>query len=197
MGATERDEQARSQWRVSLAVIDPTRLRFVDECGSNTSLTPRYGRSPRGERVYGSAPRNYGKNTTLIAEMSLRGMGEAMTLEGAVDGDAFEAYTEHILAPSLTPGDIVVLDNLNVHKRQRVQQLIEERQAGVLFLPAYSPDLNPIEQAFSKLKGLLRRAEARTREALEAAIAEALQAITASDALGYFNHCGYPTRAQS
>jgi transposase len=197
MGASERDERARSQWRLSVAAADPARLRFVDECGSNIALSPICARAPRGERAMGSAPRNYGKNTTLIAEMSLRGMGEAMTLEGAVDGDAFEAYVRHLLAPSLEPGDIVVMDNLSVHKRASVRELIEEKGCSALFLPPYSPDLNPIEHAFSKLKAILRSKAARTREALEKAIAEALSAVTASDALGWFRHCGHQTKGQS
>jgi transposase len=192
MGASERDESARSEWRVSVAVIDPRRLVFVDECGSNISLSPVYARAPRGERAVGSAPRNNGENTTLVASLTAGGMGEAMTLEGAVDGDAFEAYVRHLLAPSLTPGQIVVMDNLSVHKRKAARGLIEGRGCSVLFLPPYSPDLNPIEHAFSKLKAILRSKAARTREALEEAIAEALSAITPSDALGWFRHCGYP-----
>jgi transposase len=197
MGASERDESARSEWRVSVAVVEPARLRFIDECGSNTGLAPRYARSPRGERAIGRAPRNYGKNTTLVAEMGLRGMGAAMTIEGAVDGDAFEAYVRRVLAPSLLPGDVVVMDNLSVHKRKAVRDIIEDKRASVLFLPPYSPDLNPIEQAFSKLKESLRRAEARTHQALEAAIAEALESITQRDSAGWFAHCGYQIQAQS
>lgn len=196
MGASERDERARAEWRVSLAVVDPARLRFVDECGSNTSLAPTHARAPEGERAYGSAPRNHGRNTTLIAEMGVGGMGAAMTLAGAADGDAFEAYVRYLLAPTLAPGDIVAMDNLSVHKREAVRELIEGRGCTVLFLPPYSPDLNPIEHAFSKLKAHLRRAEARTRDELQAAIAAALDAITASDALAWFRHCGYPTEGQ-
>ena len=196
MGASERDERARSEWRVGAAGVDPARLRFVDECGCNITLSPVYARAPRGERAEGSAPRNYGKNTTLIAEMGIGGLGTAMTLEGAADGDAFEAYVRHLLAPSLTPGDVVVMDNLSVHKGEAVRGLIEGRGCTVAFLPPYSPDLNPIEHAFSKLKATLRRKAARTREALERAIAEALEAITPSDALGWFRHCGYQPDAE-
>jgi transposase len=129
---------------------------------------------------------------TLIASMSLSGMGPAFVLDGAADSAAFEIYVEQILAPSLRPGQIVVLDNLPIHLSPRVRAAIEARGCRLLFLPAYSPDLSPIEEAFSKLKTLLRRAGARSREALQEAIAAALDLITATDALGWFTHCGYP-----
>jgi transposase len=166
-------------------------LIFVDECGSNIALTPIYARAPKGQRAYGSIPRNRGKNTTLIASLSLEGMGEAMILEGSVNGAAFEAYVEHLLAPSLRTGQIVVMDNLQAHKRERVRQLIEEKGCQLLFLPGYSPDFTPIEETFSKLKTFLRRVGARTREALEEAICQALLTVTAADARGWFRHCGY------
>jgi transposase len=142
-------------------------------------------------------PRNRGPNTTLIASLTLRGMGPAVTLEGAVDTAAFEAYVEQVLAPTLEPEDLVVIANLSAHKSARVRQAVEARGAQLWFLPAYSPDLSPIEEAFSKLKALLRRAAARTREALEAAIREALEAITPQDAHGWYAHCGYLAEAQS
>jgi transposase len=163
----------------------------VDECGSNINLTPRYARAPRGERARGAIPRNTKQNTTLIASMTTAGMGPAMLLQGATDTAAFAAYIEQFLAPSLVPGKLVVLDNLSAHKHEQVRQVIEARGCQVWFLPAYSPDLSPIEEAFSKLKTLLRRAEARTRESLEQAIADALHQITGQDARGYFTHCGY------
>lgn len=167
------------------------RLVFLDECGSNIALTPLYARAPKGERARGSVPRNRGKNMTLIASLSLEGIGASMILEGGVDALAFATYIEQILAPSLQPGQIVVMDNLSVHKVTRVQQLIEERGCQLLFLPAYSPDFSPIEETFSKLKTFLRRAGARTREALQEAIAQGLLTVTAQDALGWFAHCGY------
>jgi transposase len=136
-------------------------------------------------------PRNRGKNTTLIAGLSLAGIQAPMILEGGVDTLAFEAYVEQVLAPTLSPGQIVVLDNLSVHSGERVRQAIEARGCQVLFLPAYSPDMTPIEEAFSKLKAWLRRLGARTREALPDALAEALARITAQDARGWFWHCGY------
>ena len=165
---------------------------FVDESGAQTNMTPRYSRAPRGERAYGSAPRNHAKPTTLVASLSLAGMGAAMTLEGAIDGDAFAAYLAAFLVPTLTPGTIVVMDNLSVHKDQRVRALIEGGDCTLVYLPAYSPDLTPIEQAFSKIKESLRRTGARTREALAAAITAAMATITTQDAIGWFTHCGYP-----
>ena len=160
-------------------------------------MTPRYARSPRGKRAIGAVPRNYGANMTLMASLSLQGMGEALILDGAADASAFELYIEHILAPSLRPGQIVILDNLSIHQGARVRQAIEARGCRLLFLPAYSPDFSPIEEAFSKLKTFLRRVGARTREALQEAIAQALTLITAQDARGWFTHCGYSPPPQA
>ena len=168
----------------------------MDESGFNLNLTPLYARAPRGERAYGQVPRNTPTNTTLIASLSTTGMGPAMTLPGATDTIAFEVYLEQLLVPSLSPGQIVAMDQLSAHKSERVRELIEGAGCEVWYLPSYSPDLSPIEQAFSKLKELLRRAEARTQQALEAALAEALDAISSSDALAYFAHCGYGPKVQ-
>ena len=164
---------------------------FVDECGSNIALTPWYARAPKGQRATDSVPRNRGKNTTLIASLSLEGIGASMIIEGAANGAAFEAYVEHILVPSLQEGQMVVMDNLRVHKTARVRQLIEEKGCQLRFLPAYSPDFSPIEEAFSKLKTVLRRSKARTRETLEEAIVQALLTVTSQDAHGWFEHGGY------
>ena len=147
-------------------------------------MTPRYARAPRGTRVYGAIPRNHGQNTTLVAALSPDGIGAAMTLDGASDGPAFVAYVREFLAPTLRPGQIVVLDNLAVHKVAAARALVEARGCRLLFLPAYSPDFSPIELAFAKLKEALRRAGARTKPALETAIAVALDAITAQDLRG-------------
>ncbi len=196
LGATERDEHARTVFRQQVAARTATDFVIVDECGSNINLTPIYARAPRGERAYGGVPRNTDKNTTLIASMTRTGLGPAMLLDGATDTAAFEAYVEHFLAPALTPGKVGVIDNLSVHKRARVRALIEAQGCELWFLPSYSPDLSPIEEAFSKLKTLLRRAEARTREALHDAIARVLDQITAQDAQGYFAHCGYGIQLQ-
>ena len=164
---------------------------FVDECSTNISLTTLYARAPRGDRAYGQAPRNWGKNVTLICSLSTEGVGAAMSVEGATDGVAFETYVEHFLAPTLEAGQVVVMDNLQVHKSKRVRELIEGVGAEILFLPPYSPDFSPIEETFSKVKGLLRRLGARTREALLEAIGEALDTVSRRDAVGWFRHCGY------
>ena len=190
--ASEQNETARAAWREQAAHLCHQDLVFIDETGSHIAMTPLYAYAPRGQRAIGKVPRNYGANMTLIASMSLQGMGEALILDGAADATAFEIYMEQILAPSLRPGQIVILDNLSIHLGSRVKQAIEARGCRLLFLPAYSPDFSPIEEAFSKLKASLRRVGARTREDLQEAIAQALTLITAQDALGWFTHCGYP-----
>jgi transposase len=167
----------------------------VDESGTNLSLTPRYGRAPRGQRVVGSVPRNHGPNVTLVAAMSQAGITAAMTMSGAADGEVWTLFVRQILLPSLRPGQIVLCDNLSVHKNLAVRQLIESVGCQVRFLPPYSPDFSPIEHAFSKRKTRVRQANARTRPALEAAIADGLQTITSRDAQAWFRHCGY-TRAE-
>ena len=169
---------------------------FVDAVGSHLGLTRLYARAPRGERARGSAPRNRGRARTAIGSVTLDGMGPGLLIEGGVSTAGFEAYVERILAPTLGPGQIVVMDNLQQHRGARTRALIEARGAELWFLPSYSPDLNPIEEAFSKLKTLLRQAAARTHQALAAAIWAGLTAITPSDARGYFTHCGYPPLAQ-
>ncbi len=191
LGATERNEQHRHAFRQRIAQRDATDFVIVDESGTNLNLTPRYARAPRGERAYGSVPRNTPANTTLIASLTTAGMGPAMLLTGATDTAAFEVYVEQVLAPTLIPGKVVILDNLSAHKSGRVQELIAARGCDRWYLPSYSPDLSPIEAAFAKLKQTLRRAKARTRQALEEALAIALDQITAGDACGYFTHCGY------
>ena len=154
-------------------------------------MTRLYGRAPRGARVVGSVPQNYGENVTLLAALSGTGISAVMTVEGATDGLVFLAYVEEVLAPTLSAGDIVVLDNLGAHKVEGVRAAIEGRGARLIYLPPYSPDLNPIEKMWSKVKALLRSAAARTRDALEAAIAAALDAVTADDCRGWFASCGY------
>jgi transposase len=191
IGATERNEEERTPWRENANQLPTESLLFIDECGSNIALTPLYARAPKGERARGSVPRNRGKNTTLIAALTLEGMGAAMILEGSANTTAFEVYVEQVLTPTLQAGQIVIMDNLQAHKSARVRVAIEAKNCQLLFLPSYSPDLSPIEEAFSKLKTALRRTGARTREALEEAIAQALRAITAQDAQGWFQHCGY------
>lgn len=169
----------------------------MDVTGSHIAMTPLYAYAPRGQRAVGKVPRNYGANTTLMASLSRQGMGEAFILEGAADAVAFELYIEQILAPSLHSGQIVIMDNLSIHQGVHVRQAIEAKGCQLLFLPAYSPDLSPIEEAFSKLKAYLRRVGARTHEALFDVIAQALLTVTSADARGWFTHCGYPTPLQS
>jgi len=166
--------------------------------GLHTSLAPLYGYSPKGERVRLLAPRNRGKNTTLLASMTLLGgMGETMAVEeGSSDREVFETYVGRVLAPTLESGQVVIMDNLPAHKPARVRELIEERGCELIYLPSYSPDFNPIEEAFSKIKGMVRQAGARTREALVEVLGEALSAVGFQDARGYFEHAGYCPQAQ-
>ena len=166
---------------------------FVDEMGANASLSPLYAWSRRGERAFGSAPRNWGKNVTLLASMGAGGMGPCLAVEGATTREVFEAYLERVLVPSLRPGQVVVVDNLSAHKGGRARRIVEGAGCELLYLPPYSPDLNPIEEAFSKVKGLLRQAQARTRSALVEAMGRALDAVTARDARAFFAHRGYRT----
>lgn len=198
LGASERDEFLRAAWRALVAgQIDADRLVFVDEMGTNISLSPLYAWSRRGERVLGRAPRNWGKNVTLLASITREvGLGSCLAIEGSTTREVFETYLEGVLAPTLKPGQIVVMDNLSAHKGERVKEIIEARGCELLYLPPYSPDFNPIEQAFSKIKGLLRRVEARTREALIDAMGWALSAVSAKDARGFFGHCGYRSMDQ-
>jgi transposase len=187
----------RGLWRWLASRFDARRLVFVDESGFHTSMTRLRARAPRGKRAYGKVPRNRGKNQTLIASITLEGgMGEAISIEGATDAEVFEAYVGGFLAPTLKAGQVVVLDGLGAHRTARVRELVEERGAELLFLPSYSPDLNPIEEAFSKIKNIVRKAGARTREALDEVMGEALSAVTLEDAAGWFLHCGYEPRDQ-
>jgi transposase len=171
-------------------------LVFVDESGTHISMDRLRSRAPRGQRAYGKVSKNRGKNLTLIASMSLHGMGESMCIEGATDARPFEAFVEHFLAPTLREGQVVVMDNLGAHRPKRVRELIEARGAELLFVPSYSPDLNPIEQAFSKIKYILRKLGARTHEALLEVMQEALSKVSAADAAGWFEHCGYQVEVQ-
>ncbi len=197
VGASERDEFVRAAWRSLVAgEIYAEQLVFVDEMGANISLAPVYAWSRRGERAYASVPRNWGKNITLLASMTLEGMGECLAVEGSTTTAVFEAYLERVLVPSLRPGQVVVMDNLSAHKGSRVRDLIESKGCELLYLPPYSPDFNPIEEAFAKIKGLLRKAEARSREVLIEAMGRALEALTARDAHNFFEHRGYRALGQ-
>ncbi len=189
--ADERKEEERRKWREEVKELDTSKFVFLDESGSNIALTRLYARAPKGKRARGSIPRNRGKNMTLISSLSLQGIGESLIVDGAANTELFEIYIEQILAPSLHAGQIVIMDNLKIHKGQKVRQAIEARECQLLFLPAYSPDLSPIEEAFSKIKAVLRRRGARTREALQAALEYALTTVSVADATGWFSHCGY------
>ena len=168
------------------------RLVFVDECGTHTSLAPIYGYARRGERLYLTVPRGRGKNTTLLSSMSVvEGMGPSLAVEGATTARVFETYIEKVLSPRLREGQIVVMDNLGAHRPKRIRELIEQQGCELLYLPAYSPDYNPIEEAFAKIKNLLRKARARSKEALVEAIGAALSAISAAEVRGFFEHAGY------
>ena len=168
------------------------RLIFLDESSVNTAMTPTHGRAPRGERVHDSAPRSYGEQTSIVGALSFRrGLIAVMTLTGAVDTLAFDAYLLRVLAPRLRKGDVVVLDNLNVHKASQIEEVAGARGAKVIWLAPYSPDFSPIEQCWSKIKTALRAAKARTREELERALAYAIKLVTRSDIRGWFKHCGY------
>jgi transposase len=164
---------------------------FLDESGAKTNMTRLRGRAPRGQRVHDHAPAGHWCTTTMLSSIRIDGTTACMTVEGATDTDVFEAFAESILAPTLAPGDVVIMDNLSPHKAPQTIRLIERTGARVLFLPAYSPDLNPIEKMWSKVKEFLRAAKARTEEALWAAIAAALETVTPQDAIGWFASCGY------
>jgi transposase len=186
----------RLLWRIELGHIDAERLVFVDEMGTHTSLAPLYAYSPVGERAFFEIPRNRGKNTTLLASLNAQGMGPSMAVEGATTARVFETYVERLLAPALKPGQVVVMDNLGAHRPKKVEQIIEERGCELLYLPSYSPDLNPIEEALSKVKHILRKIGARTKDVLIEAMGLALGAVSAQDTRGYFVSCGYSTPAQ-
>jgi transposase len=173
------------------AMVEPERLVFVDECGTHTSLAPIYGYAPKGERLRLSVPRRRGKNTTLLSSMTVGGMGPSLAVEWATTARVFETYLKKVLAPKLKEGRIVIMDNLGAHRPKRVRELIERKGCQLLYLPSYSPDYNPIEETFAKIKNLLRKVAARTKEALVEAIGVALSAVTAADARGFFEHAGY------
>jgi transposase len=192
VAAAERNNYKRGWFWRRAREMNHRRFIFLDETAVNTAMTPTHGRAPRGERVVDSAPRNYGEQTSVVGALSLgRGLLAMMTLTGAVDTLAFDAYLARVLGPRLRKGDVIVLDNLNVHKASQVERVAEERGAQVLWLPPYSPDFSPIEQCWSKIKALLRAAKARTREELEKALAQAVTLVTKADIRGWFKHCGY------
>jgi transposase len=192
--AQERSEAKRAVWREHTRGVDLDRFVWVDETGSHLGMTRRHSRAPRGQRAYGTAPGSRGKNRTLITALTLAGIGPGLLLDEAIDRESFDAYIVHRLAPTVSAGQIVVVDNLKVHYSDRARRAIEARGAQLWYLPAYSPDLNPIEEAFSKVKAFLRSAEPRTLDEHSTAIWAALRTITPQDAVGWFAHAGYGKR---
>jgi transposase len=181
----------RKAWFENQPELEPERLVFIDETGVNTKMARLRGRSPRGERCRASVPHGHWKTTTFTAGLRLNGLTAPLVLDGPMDGECFLAYVEQVLAPSLTPGDLVVMDNLPAHRVSGIKAAIECVGAKLLYLPPYSPDFNPIEQVFSKLKALLRKAAARTVDDLWAAIAAILKTFTAAECKNYFVNAGY------
>jgi transposase len=181
----------RRRWRGWQRFMDPARFVFLDETGTATNMARRYGRSRSGERLVAAVPHGHWKTTTFIAGLRQSGIVAPLVLDGPMTGPAFRAYVDQFLAPALAPGDVVVLDNLAAHRVQGVREAIAAAGAALLYLPPYSPDLNPIEQLFAKLKALLRQAAARTRDALWSTIGHLLETVPPAECANYLSHCGY------
>lgn len=171
--------------------LDPRKLVFIDETWAKTNMTRLRGRAPRGQRLVEKVPHGHWKTTTLIAALDHRGIRCSTTVDGAINADVFEAFVQQVLAPTLEPGDLVVMDNLSSHKGHRVCELIASAGACLMYLPPYSPDFNPIEPAFSKIKQRLRSLACRTVERLWCTMQNVLEEVTPTDAVGFFQHCGY------
>ena len=182
---------ARTQWRRDAPTWDPAHLVFLDESGVTTDLIRRYGRSPRGARVHDHAPLQHWQTSTFVAALRMDGLTAPCLLDGPIDGDGFLAYVDQVLVPTLRPGDMVVMDNLSVHHVEGVRARIERAYALLLYLPPYSPDFNPIELWFAKLKGVLRTARRRTVEELWTTVAATLGRFSPTECRNYFRHCGY------
>ena len=189
--AREQDAEARAAWRAEVAELDAADLVFRDETSTPTDLTPTHGRAPRGQRVVGRIPQRRWHAVTLLATLTPEGFGPSFQFPGVLDRTIFNAYVERILAPALRPGQTVILDNLSVHKSARARQAIEAAGCRVRFLPTYSPDFNPIEQAFHQLKAGLRRAQARSAATVLDATADADAMLTAAHARHYYRNAGY------
>ena len=190
-------KKARAAWREEQPEMDVAKLVFVDESSAKTNMARLYGRGPVGERVEGSAPAGDWSTTTMLSAVAIDGPRAPWVLEGAVDAEAFVTWVERVLVPTLDAGDVVVMDNLSAHKDPRVAAAVEAAGATVVYLPLYSPDFNPIENMWSKVKAWLRKAAARTADTLLKAIAAGLAAVTPSDCRGFFGHCGYNVAATS
>lgn len=181
----------RQLWFDGQPDLEPARLVFLDECGTSTKMARSRGRAKRGSRCVAAVPHGHWKTTTLVAGLSLKGIVAPMVLDGPMDGEIFNAYVEQILVPELRRGDIVVMDNLPAHKVSGIAGKIEAVGARLIYLPPYSPDFNPIEKAFSQIKAFLKATAARTKDGLDAAIAKAIDLVTATQAQNYFRSCGY------
>ena len=182
---------ARAAWCDSQGALNPVRLIFIDETWIATNMIRRYGRSPRGERLVGAVPYGHWKTTTFVGGLRCDGLTAPFVIDGPINGEWFRTYVEKVLAPTLRPGDIVILDNLGAHKVAGVRAAVEARGARLLYLPPYSPDLNPIEQLFAKLKTLLRKAAERTVEATWKRIGTLLDCFTPKECANYFANAGY------
>lgn len=178
-----------------MPALSPAKLVFIDETWAKTNMTRTHGYAPRGERLVDAAPHGHWHTTTFVGGLTVRGFVAPMVVDGAVNGDVFKAYVEQVLVPDLRPGDVVVMDNLGSHTVDGVERAIVGAGCRLLYLPPYSPDLNPIENAFSKLKGLLRKAAERTVDGLWAAIGRLLERFTPQECRSYFRHCGYSRNA--
>jgi len=198
--AAEQDRpdiaERRLAWRSWSKTVEPGRLVFIDETWAKTNMTRLRGRAPQGERLIAKTPHGHWKTTTLIGALGIEGMRCATVVDGAINGEVFEAFVEQVLVPELRPGDIVIMDNLSSHKRERVRELVEAAHAQLEYLPPYSPDLNPIEMVFSKIKQLLRTLASRTQDALWQSMQSVLDKVTSSDAINCFRHAGYTLRVE-
>jgi transposase len=189
--ARERNNHKRAWYWRKVKELCHRRLRFIDETGINVSLTRRYGRSMRGERISEAVPKNYRQQQSIISSMGIDGAAAMFTIEGAVDTSAFDVYVERVLRPTMRKGDIFVLDNLTAHHASRIEEVAAECEAQVLWLAPYSPDFSPIELLWSKIKTGLRKAKARTIEELGHALNKGLELVTTKDCRAWFEHCGY------
>jgi transposase len=181
----------RRRWRSWQRFMDASRFVFLDETATATNMTRRYGRSPSEQRLVAAVPHGHWRTTTFLAGLRQTGIVAPLVLDGPMTGPTFAVYVEQFLAPALEPGDVVVLDNLAAHKVDGVRQAIAAAGASILYLPPYSPDLNPIEQLFAKLKALLRKAAVRTKDDLWSTIGRLLDTCPAAECSNYLSHCGY------
>ncbi len=188
-------KRKREAWAEKVPGLDPAKVVFLDETSANTKMTRRYGRAAVGERVIGAVPHGHGKTTAFVAALRADGLVAPMVIDGAMNGDVFVAYAEQVLVPTLRPGDVVVLDNLSSHKRVAAVRAIERAGCSVVYLPPYSPDYNPIELAFAKVKARLRAAELRTIDKIETFFGRVHDEFSAEECRNYLRHCGYTATA--